>query len=135
MLGLFCFGLSRGSPWTYLVAAPVIAVCGAVVVARVSVFASLPSSWAWARWLGKVSYAAYLWNFPFTYWSRVHMASWGVPLQALFQVATTLVAAQLSWVLLERPVARWRRRLDVSRGVSSGATAFQFDGAAPTVGT
>jgi peptidoglycan/LPS O-acetylase OafA/YrhL len=52
-------------------------------------------------WLGTVSYAAYLWNYPLTLWLRPHTDLAG-PLAA----ALTLAVAAASWRLVEEPLSR-----------------------------
>lgn len=70
----------RGHALTYLVAAPVVAALTCVLLLR----------WrSWTRvdapglrplvWLGVVSYAAYLWNYPLTMWFRPHSSRPGWP--------------------------------------------------------
>lgn len=59
-------------------------------------------------WLGTVSYAAYLWNYPLTWWMR----ELGNPLWAPSAAALTVVAAAASWFAVERPFNQWRKRLD-----------------------
>ena len=49
-------------------------------------------------WLGTVSYAAYLWNYPLSLW-----------LPPLPAVALTLLAAALSWRYVEAPLQRRSR--------------------------
>ena len=56
--------------------------------------------------LGTVSYAAYLWNYPLTMWLRPHLG-----IEAGVVAATlTLVAAAVSWHIVEQPVQRMRAR-------------------------
>jgi peptidoglycan/LPS O-acetylase OafA/YrhL len=58
------------------------------------------------RWLGRRSYALYLWNYVWATWTH-GLGLWpGVPLG----VAATIASAELSWFLVERPVLRARRR-------------------------
>jgi peptidoglycan/LPS O-acetylase OafA/YrhL len=59
-------------------------------------------------WLGRRSYAVYLWSFPITMWSA-RMAQWP---QAVLVIALSLAIAELSWRLVEQPVQqRFRSRL------------------------
>ena len=67
-------------------------------------------------WLGQRSYAIYLWHWPLALWTNELPNPVGVPLG----LAATLVAAELSWRLVERPAAdRARRRL--RRGILRSA--------------
>lgn len=56
----------------------------------------------WARpvvWLGTISYAAYLWNYPIGWWLRdAGVEAWQVP-----AVLLTVLAATVSWYVVERP--------------------------------
>lgn len=93
----------RGHVLTYLVAGPAIACFTAVLLL------------AWSRWteaagpvsralaaLGVVSYGAYLWNYPLTLWLRPELGAVAGPVAAVL----TIVAAALSWRLVEEPVMR-----------------------------
>ncbi|MFI5757964.1 acyltransferase family protein [Streptomyces sp. NPDC051569] len=58
--------------------------------------------------LGIVSYGAYLWNYPLTLWLRPVLPG---PAAGVLAAALTLVAAALSWRLVERPaLRRWAPR-------------------------
>jgi peptidoglycan/LPS O-acetylase OafA/YrhL len=58
------------------------------------------------EWLGKRSYAVYLWHYLFATWFRPLPDGLYLPLG----VAASLLAAHLSWVLLESRVLRWGSR-------------------------
>lgn len=93
----------RGSAFTYLLGGPAIAALTAVLLltwgtrARVDAVALRP-----LVWLGTVSYAAYLWNYPLTMWLRPEGDAAG-PVAA----ALTVLAAAASWRWVEQPVAGW----------------------------
>lgn len=64
-------------------------------------------------WLGQRSYAVYLWHWPLAEWTNLLPHGFGVPLG----LGCSLIAAELSWWLVERPAQRlravltpWRRR-------------------------
>lgn len=67
--------------------------------------------------LGAISYAAYLWNYPIVIW----LASGDTPVgwEAVASLPLTIVAATVSLILVERPIARWRSRMDARRTVSA----------------
>lgn len=100
----------RGHALTYLAGGPVIAVLTALLLT------------AWRGWavvgqatlrplvlLGTVSYGAYLWDYPLTLWLRPHL---GVE-AGVVAAALTLLAAAVSWNLVEQPVQRLRARQPV----------------------
>lgn len=90
----------RGHASTYLFWGPLIAALTGVLVL----------SWRHRRTvgpglrplvlLGTVSYGAYLWNYPLTLWLR------DVPFGPAIAAVLTILAASLSWMLLERPLQR-----------------------------
>ena len=77
------------------------------------------------RWFGQLSYGLYLWHWP-VYIAlgpdRVHLSRW--PLTAL-RIAATIVAASLSYYLVERPIRYGLQRKPVIRTamLSVGAIA------------
>lgn len=62
-------------------------------------------------WLGRRSYGIYLWHWPIAEWTNRFPDSWGVPLG----IGLSLLAAEVSWRLVERPAQLWSR----SRAVTS----------------
>jgi len=108
VLGLLSVLPVRGSTQTYLLWGPLVAL---LTVSLVSI--------AWQHWgtlaspalrpllaLGIVSYGAYLWNYPLTLWLRETTVPGGPALAAVL----TIAAATLSWMLIEKPLARVIRR-------------------------
>lgn len=100
----------RGHPSTYLLAAPSIATLTALLAlgwhhrpVQISTLGPLQVAGGLLASLGIVSYAAYLWNYPLTLWLRP-LGWYGGGLALLL----TLVAAALSWRLIEGPVQRRR---------------------------
>jgi peptidoglycan/LPS O-acetylase OafA/YrhL len=81
------------------------AVAAAAIVTCVLCRGTGPGTWiGWRplRWLGRRSYAVYLWSFPLTMWSA-RLAP--IP-QAAVVIGFTLVLAELSWRFVEEPVQR-----------------------------
>ncbi|MDX6371890.1 MAG: hypothetical protein QOD98_878 [Nocardioidaceae bacterium] len=89
----------RGHALTYLAGGPAIATLTAVLLLswRTWTEVTTPALRALA-WLGTVSYAAYLWNYPLTLWLRPHVDHGAGPLAAVL----TIGAAALSWYAVER---------------------------------
>jgi peptidoglycan/LPS O-acetylase OafA/YrhL len=91
----------RGQAVTYLLGGPAIAILTAVVLVSLRELATVESPGLNGLvWLGTVSYAAYLWNYPLTLWLRPHL---GVA-AGVTAATATLVLAALSWRCVERPV-------------------------------
>jgi peptidoglycan/LPS O-acetylase OafA/YrhL len=61
--------------------------------------------WRPLQWLGRRSYAVYLWSFPLTMWS----AGLAPVTQAVVVVMLSLTLAELSWRLVEAPAQSWWR--------------------------
>jgi peptidoglycan/LPS O-acetylase OafA/YrhL len=94
----------RGHALTYLAGGPAIATLTAVLLLSWRTWTEVTTPALRALvWLGTVSYAAYLWNYPLTLWLRPHTELAG-PLAA----GLTLVVAALSWRLVEAPLTRRR---------------------------
>ena len=59
-------------------------------------------------WLGTLSYAAYLWNYPLTVWLRPHLEHAG-----LLAAVLAVPLAAFSWYAVEKPLAARRPRIAV----------------------
>ncbi|CAN5346995.1 hypothetical protein BH11ACT8_BH11ACT8_35620 [soil metagenome] len=96
----------RGHALTYLAGGPAIAALTGLLLLSWRGWRDVrtPALRAFV-WLGTVSYAAYLWNYPFTLWLRPYVDHAG-----LLAAAVTLVVAAASTRLVEEPVLRWRDR-------------------------
>lgn len=91
----------------YLGIEPAAAVLTVVLILVVREWVELPSRLLRpVQALGIVSYAAYLWNFPLaTIGDKLPFGPWP-------GIVLPVVMAMISWRLIEKPVARWRARLD-----------------------
>ena len=89
----------RGHPLTYLAGGPAIAALTGVLILAWRTWTTVTGPLAALVWLGTVSYAAYLWNYP--------LSMWLAPLPA---AVLTLVAAALSWRYVEAPLQQRRQR-------------------------
>jgi peptidoglycan/LPS O-acetylase OafA/YrhL len=98
---------AKASASSYLVGGPVIAVLTVVLINYVRHWQTLPfAALRLALWLGRVSYAAYLWNYPIVVW----LVTSGKP--SVVSLPLTVLAATISWWAVERPVSVVKRRLD-----------------------
>ncbi len=91
--------------------------CAAIVLAV------LDSSWK-GGWLfqqkpfvalGLVSYGFYLWHMPVFYFVRRFDTHWPLWFRVVFAFGLTLGLTLASWFLLERPITRWKERLERQR--------------------
>ncbi|HYF72229.1 MAG TPA: acyltransferase [Nocardioides sp.] len=89
----------RGHELTYLAGGPAIAALTGVLILAWRDWTTVTGPLRAVVWLGTVSYAAYLWNYPLTHW-----------LPALPALVLTVVAAALSWRYVEAPLARRQPR-------------------------
>lgn len=100
----------RGHPLTYLAGGPAIAVLTGVLLLAWHGSYDVRPALRPLVWLGGVSYAAYLWNYPLTLWLRAgldHQVAAG-----LLAATLTLVLAAASTRWVEEPVLRRRDRDD-----------------------
>lgn len=103
----------------YLVAGPLIAVATVVLITHLRTWQYSPLQiLVPLRWLGTISYAAYLWNYLILSWQGPARPS---SAQSIAVVALTLLAATLSWFAVERPMLNWKSRLDHRRSESTSA--------------
>ena len=65
--------------------------------------------------LGLVSYAFYLWHMPVFYWVRRVGRHWNDAERVAVALVVTLALTIASWYLLERPMMRWKDRLESRR--------------------
>lgn len=93
----------RGHVYTYVGVGPAIAgLAGVLLVwSRAHPRTQWPPSRI-AEWLGYRSYSAYLWNYPLSIWLDAHSGT----ARALLATALTVIAADLSYRLVERPCQR-----------------------------
>lgn len=97
--------------WTFLYGHQLVALSSATIVATCAfggggiagkILASAP-----ATYLGRRSYAIYLWNLPIAYW----LLDLSILQQAAIAVPVTLAAAEASYRLIERPALRRKESL------------------------
>jgi peptidoglycan/LPS O-acetylase OafA/YrhL len=81
----------------------VVGLAAAAIVLAVLNDGGGPAAWlesAPLRWLGRRSYAVYLWSYPITMWSA-RISPW---FQAVLVVALSFTIAEFSWRFVEQPV-------------------------------
>jgi peptidoglycan/LPS O-acetylase OafA/YrhL len=118
ILGLGVF-MSR-VPASAIIATSVLSVCAVLIVHSLtsqSLWISRCFAWAPFAWLGTVSYSLYLWQELFTLHPPPHIDS---PIYSKifvfpYNLAGALVAATLSFYLLEKPVRAWGSRFRPAR--------------------
>jgi peptidoglycan/LPS O-acetylase OafA/YrhL len=108
----------------------VTAVAAAAIIVCVLCQGGGPATWlGWrpVRWLGRRSYAVYLWSFPLTMWS----AGLSPVVQAVVVVTLALTLGELSWRFVEEPAQRWLRTRATRLPQSTRTEAVSFPPAAP----
>jgi peptidoglycan/LPS O-acetylase OafA/YrhL len=100
LLGLAFLPEAKSHPWTYLLVLPAIAMLSLCVIQNA--ISRRPSGFLTNRpllYLGKVSYAAYLWDYPLSLWFP---GAASIPL--------AVAAASASFWVVEQPFLRLKRR-------------------------
>jgi peptidoglycan/LPS O-acetylase OafA/YrhL len=119
---------------SYLLLGPSIAVVTVVLIHVWSDWRDLPTAALRPLLaLGTISYATYLWNYPIVLWlgaaiGGTDLAEW----RPVAGIVVTIVAATLSWWLVEAPSRRWRRRWDAT-GSGAGRQRSRFARIGPTI--
>ncbi len=93
---------------TYLVGGAAVGVSTVLVLWKVKEWTVVPRGLGPLVKLGVISYAVYLWNYPISWWLRDS----GAPEVPFTTVVLSVGAGIVSWVLVERPVAGLKARLD-----------------------
>jgi peptidoglycan/LPS O-acetylase OafA/YrhL len=114
------FGVATNVRFKYLGSLTVVAAAGTFIIAylvdeRVGGAGGRALSVRPLVWLGQRSYAVYLWHWPLAEWTNLLPHPVGVPLG----LGGSLVAAELSWRLVERPAQRLQRFLSERRFVQA----------------
>lgn len=111
LVGLSFLPDAKSNPWVYEFGGITIAVFALAVIWWAKDLPVVPD---WVRpivALGVISYAAYLWNYPITWWLQdADVTTWQIP-----AIILTIGAATLSWFAVERPFNRVKARLGAPR--------------------
>jgi peptidoglycan/LPS O-acetylase OafA/YrhL len=101
---------AKNWPGTYLILCPLISLAAVAVIFCCKSWYQLPSpALIPFHWLGKMSYAAYLWNYPIANWIGDRPLSLAL---GAASIILTLLAATASWYLVEQPSSALRRWFD-----------------------
>jgi peptidoglycan/LPS O-acetylase OafA/YrhL len=93
---------------TYLVGGSAIGVSTVLVLWKLKEWTVAPRGLGPLVKLGVISYAVYLWNYPVSWWLR----DGGAPEVPVTTVVVSIAAGVVSWVVVERPVAKLKARLE-----------------------
>ena len=76
-------------------------------------------SWTFFRWMGKVSYASYLWHWPILVFARYYTGGGLDPLPAVSLTALAVILAAISTDYVEAPfrTGQWSRRPHTARAL------------------
>lgn len=114
LLLISCTADIRDWPGTYFLVGPLVAVASVGLIFELKTWEHLPSKLLKPLLgLGMISYAAYLWNYPIVNWIGNPPSNL---VQALSTIPLTLIAAIVSWYLVERPTAKLWNRVDRWKG-------------------
>ncbi|HEX9063808.1 MAG TPA: acyltransferase family protein, partial [Streptosporangiaceae bacterium] len=133
--------VSEYSPFSYRGGLVLLSVATAAVVAATAYPASLVGKalgWAPLRWIGVRSYGIYLWHYPVIVLTTKPNTK-PAPVEAVLQIAASVLLAALSWKLVEEPIRHgaigkgWARLR--ASGLRDRLAQVTVGGAAATAGT
>jgi peptidoglycan/LPS O-acetylase OafA/YrhL len=112
LLGISLVPEAKDWAGTYLVLGPLIGLCVIVLIFHLRTWQTVPGGGFGGAvlYLGTISYAAYLWNYPLSKWIATALGD--SPWVGVLVIAATIAAASASWFIVEQPIARWRQSWD-----------------------
>lgn len=109
----------KASPLLYLVIAPASAMLSvALIFSLINMSGWVARMTAPIQWLGRISYATYLWNFLIVMWITAGSDSMSTS-QAVGSIALTLVAGTASWWFIERWALKLKKHFDARTSAPS----------------
>jgi peptidoglycan/LPS O-acetylase OafA/YrhL len=118
LLGISIIPEAKNSPAAYLILGPLVAVLTVALIYHMRTWRKLPTIWLQpVLALGKISYAAYLWNYPLAKWLAQYPWYTG---RSWLSIVLTIAAATGSWWLVEKPISAWNRRRSAAPGNGAG---------------
>lgn len=107
-----------------LLVGPVVAALSVVIIRHLMTWKTLPTvALRPLLALGTISYAAYLWNYGIVVWLGGNQPENYDLTAMIVAFVLTIIAAVVSWFVVEAPAARWRKRLDARRRTDQGTRA------------
>ena len=106
VIGVMIWRVSEYSPFSYRGGLVLLSVATAAVVAATAHPGTLTGralGWAPLRWIGVRSYGIYLWHFPVIVLTTKPNTK-PTPVEAILQIAASVLLAALSWQLIEEPI-------------------------------
>ncbi len=141
VIGVMIWRVSEYSPFSYRGGLVLLSVATAAVVAATAHPGTLVGralGWAPLRWIGVRSYGIYLWHYPVIVLTTAPNAK-PTPVEAIGQIAASVLLAALSWQLIEEPIRHgaigrsWTRLRE--SGLRDRLAQVTVGGAAATAGT
>ena len=99
---------AKNSPVAYLLVGPLVALLTVALIFHMKEWRKIPTPWLQPMLaLGKISYAAYLWNYPLAKWLDQYPWYTG---RSWLSIVLTIAAATGSWWVVEKPISAWNKK-------------------------
>ena len=117
LFGISLIPEAKNSPAAYLILGPAVALLTVVLIFHLREWRKLPTVWLQpVLALGKISYAAYLWNYPLAKWLAQYPWYTG---RSWLSIVLTIAAATGSWWAVEKPISAWNKKRSAASGDSA----------------